>query len=366
MSYERGDLQTLPIAVQTRTGPDEEPLHYFLQRGDELERVSAGDYAAFNPLDFSGAAQVQLGPILPNPEWSPWQTVTDGIVSSPAPRRYIQFRVEMTEPGTALENLLIEYVQQPLAEELIAEISPLIVSAGQPTDFTLSVQVQIDQFRGDTGFRYLQVRTPAQVEAITAVRVDDREVLFTPEYGQDGFTIDIWKRITQAGTFIQIEFTASVLRDGTPFEVRALDIRAEKSGIESVYQTARPGDVDPLSAGGELRVRLDGERSRLIENLVARTATISPNGDGINDALEVSYDLLKLTDWAPVSFQIYDLHGGLVAQGKSRQRSGRFVRVWRGVCGRGQRVPPGFYVYQIQVEADGGTSRQFGTVRVVY
>ena len=71
MSYGEGDLQTLPIAVQTRTGPDEEPLHYFLQRGDELERVSAEDYAAFNPLDFSGAAQVQLGPILPNPEWSP-------------------------------------------------------------------------------------------------------------------------------------------------------------------------------------------------------------------------------------------------------------------------------------------------------
>ena len=366
MFYEEGDLQTLPIAVQTRTGPDEEPLHYFLQRGDELERVSARDYAAFNPLDFSGAAQVQLGPILPNPEWSPWQTVTDGIVSSPAPRRYIQFRVEMNEPGTALENLLVEYVQQPLAEELIAEVSPLVVSAGQPTDFTLSIQVQIDQFRGDTGFRYLQVRTPAQVEAITAVRVDDREVLFTPEYGQDGFTVDIWKRITQAGTFIQIEFTASVLRDGTPFEVRALDIRTEESGIESVYQTARPGDVDPLSAGGELRVRLDGERSRLIENLVARTATISPNDDGTNDALEVSYDLLKLTDWAPVSFQIYDLHGALVAQGRSRQRSGRFVRVWHGVDGSGQRVPPGLYIYQVEIEADGGTARQFGTVRVVY
>lgn len=366
MSYEEGDLQTLPIAVQTRTGPDEEPLHYFLQRGDELERVSAEDYAAFNPLDFSGAAQVQLGPILPNPEWSPWQTVTDGIVSSPAPRRYIQFRIEMTEPGTALENLLVEYVQQPLADELIAEVSPLVVSAGQPTDFTLSLQVQIDQGRGDTGFRYLQVRTPAQIEAITAVRVDDREVLFTPEYGQDGFTVDIWKRIAQAGTFIQIEFTASVFRDGTPFEVRALDIRAEESEIESVYQTARPGDVDPLSTGGELRVRLDGERSRLIENLVARTTTISPNDDGINDALEVSYDLLKLTDWAPVSFQIYDLQGALVAQGRSSQRSGRFVRVWRGVDGSGQRVPPGLYVYQVEIEADGGTARQSGAVRVVY
>ena len=133
-----------------------------------------------------------------------------------------------------------------------------------------------------------------------------------------------------------------------------------------MYQTARPGDVDPLSAGGELRVRLDGERSRLIENLVARTGTISPNGDGINDALEVSYDLLKLTDWAPVSFQIYDLQGALVAQGSSRQRSGRFVRVWRGADGSGQRVPPGLYIYQVEIEADGGTARQSSAVRVVY
>ena len=77
-------------------------------------------------------------------------------------------------------------------------------------------------------------------------------------------------------------------------------------------------------------------------------------------------DLLKLTDWAPVSFQIYDLQGALVAEGSISQRSGRFVRVWRGVDGSGQRVPTGLYIYQVEIEADEGTARQSGAVRVVY
>ncbi len=366
MSYEGGDLQTLPIVVQTRTGPDDEPLHYFLQRGDELERVSAEEYAAFNPLDFSGAAEVNQGPIQPNPAWSPWQTVTDGLVPSPAPRRYIQFRVEMTEPGTAIENFLIEYVQQPLADELVAEVSPLVVAAGALTEFTLSLQVQLNHGRGDTGFRYLQVRTPAAIDRVLAVRVDDRDAVFTPQYDERGFTIDIWERIAQSGTFVQIDFAATVLRDGTTFEVRALDERAEDGRVESVYQTARAGDVDPLSVGGELSVRLRDERSPLIKNLAARSTTITPNGDGINDALEVSYDLLKLTENAAVFFQIFDMSGALVAQGRSLEHSGRFVRVWRGEDGSGRRVLPGIYLYQVEVEADVGTTRRLGSVRVTY
>jgi hypothetical protein len=56
----------------------------------------------------------------------------------------------------------------------------------------------------------------------------------------------------------------------------------------------------------------------------------------------------------------------LVAQGRSIERSGRFVRVWRGVDGLGQRVQPGLYLYQIEVEADVGTRRRMGVVSVVY
>jgi hypothetical protein len=97
-----------------------------------------------------------------------------------------------------------------------------------------------------------------------------------------------------------------------------------------------------------------------------RTATFSPNGDGINDALEVSYNLLKLTRPSPVFFQIFDLSGSLIAQGRSAELNGRFVRLWRGLDASGNRVEPGLYLYQIKVEADAKTVSRQGIVNVVY
>ena len=365
--YDGGEVDQLPITIQTRTGPDEEPLHYFLQRGDELERVSRLQYINFTALDFAGAARVERGPIRPNPEWSRWQTVVDGQVLSPAPRRFLQFRLLMPAPATAVRALFFEYVAEPLADELAAEISPLLVEPGEETRFTLSMEVQLDPGRGDTGFRYVEVRTPAAIGRVEQVLVDDREAVFTPTYqaGQ-GFTVDIWRRIVQSGSFVQVVFTAAILRDGTPFQVRALDLRPGEKGVEQVYQTARPEDVDPLSVGGELVVRLLRPDAPLVDGLQVETAAISPNGDGVNDVFEISYNLLKLTRPAPVFFQIFDLSGRLVLEGDSQDAAGRFARIWAGDDGGGVPVPPGHYIYRIKVEAEAGTANRAGLVNVVY
>jgi len=157
-----------------------------------------------------------------------------------------------------------------------------------------------------------------------------------------------------------------VLSDGSVFEVRAQDLRpTQDGGLESVYQTARPGDVDPLSLGGELVVRLLRSEAGLVAALVPRTAVFTPNGDGVNDVFEISYDLLKLTRQVPVRFEIYDLSGQRIAGGVSAAQHGHFVRIWTGRDTSGQPAAPGLYIYRVSVRADAGSVSRSGLVHLV-
>ena len=358
-----------PLTIQTRTGSDPEPEHYFIRIGDELEQVSKEKYeeAAVPQFEF-GTIEVEQGPILPNPEWSSWQTVVDGLVLSPSPRRYLQFRIFLSEPGTVLKRLLFEYVSRPLLEDLGAEISPLVAEAGEETSFTLSMEVHVDQARGDTGFRYIQVLTPAAIQGVDHVLVDDQEALYTATYqAGEGFTINLWRRMLQDGSFVQLVFRGTVFRDATPFQVRALDRRTEEGQVEEVYQIAREEDVDPISLGGSLVVRLAAGEHALIKALDPRVRVFTPNGDGINDVFEVSYTLLKLTRPAAVFFEVFDLQGRRLRRGfAGADASGRFVRVWDGRDDQGARVAPGVYLYRVRVEGDAGTASRQGVLSVVY
>ena len=367
------DARLSSIAVQTRTGPDYEPVFYFLKRGDELEQVPRQTYLS---VDQSGTGmagfdiEVEQGPVLPNPAWSQWQTVTEGQVMSPGPQRYMQFRIALSEPGISVESLSFEYVDRPLVDDLAAEISPLVVAAGEEVEFTLSLEVHVDAGRGDTGFRYLQVLTPAVIHSIERVLVDDEEVVFTPFIREGGgFAVDIWQRVVQEGSFVQLVFRATVLRDGTAFLVRSLDRRMEEEKVEEVYQTAREADVDPLSVGGQLVVRLIEAEGRLVDQVRPRVRVFSPNGDGVHDLFEVQFNILKLTEPAPVRFELFDM-GGRQVRGKKGEgvwaRNGRFVRLWDGRDDEGELVEPGVYIYRIQVDGDVGSSGFQGVVGVVY
>lgn len=365
-----GDLGRLPVTVQTRTGPDEEPLLYYIKRGDELERVSKADYdnVALRRYTTIGIVEEEQGPILPNPQWSPWQTVSDGLVLSPGPQRYLQFRLLFSEPGLALRDLVFEYVRRPLATALEGEISPLEVDPGVPTQFTLSLEMQFDQGRRDTGVRYLQILTPAVVSQVERVLVDDEEVVFSAAYQPgEGFTVDLWQRVVQAGSFVQVVFRAALFRDGTPFLVRAVDLRPEEGGLETVYQTVREGDVDPFSVGGQLVVRFRSPSDQLVRALAPGKALITPNGDGVNDFFSLAYGLFMLIQPAPVTLSIFDLQGHLVRRDPlGADLSGSYTRLWDGTDRQGQRVPPGIYLYQIEVRADTGPHRWQGAIEVAY
>lgn len=363
------DVTDLPLRVQTRTGPDEEPLHYFALIGDETERVSAEEYRniGLQRPEF-GSIVVEQGPVLPNPEWSAWQTVSDGRVLSPGPRRYMQFRLGTAEAGTRVRRLTFEYISQPIVDELVAEINPLAVEPGVETVFTLSVEVRLDPGRGDTGLRFLEVQTPAAVSGVDSVWVDDRPAVFgvRPLEG-GGFVVDLWRRVLQEGSFVQVRFRARVFRDGTLFALRALDLRPEAGGLEAVYQSAREGDVDPLLLGGQLAVRLSGGRRPVVDLVRPLAGVFTPNGDGINDVFEVEFNLLKLVRSVPVRLEVFDLAGRRVfADQVDPVGSGAFVRVWDGRADGGALVPAGAYLYRVRATTDGGERSVAGAVRVVY
>ena len=364
--YEGGSIENAPATVQTRTGSDRDPEHYFrldLQAEDGLLRVSREDYQAL--------PDEEKGPIKPNPLWSSWQTVSGGLMRSPGLRRFLQFRVRMASPGAVLRRLVFEFARPPVVSSLLAEISPGVVQPGVETRFTLSMEVRLRPDRGRdpqaTGFRFLQVRTDAQVTEIERILVDDEEISFSATYEPSaGFDIDLWRHIEQTGTFVQIVFRGTVFRDYTRFEVRALDRRDADGQLEEAYQVADERDVDPSLEGTNLVVRFADGNVPLVAQLQG-TRLFTPNGDRINDAFALSYALLKLVAEAAVTLEMYDLAGRRVRRAYEGMGSnGSYAVEWDGTDDQGLLVPPGLYLYELRVQADEDSERRWGSVGVAY
>ena len=357
-------LEELPIVVQTRTGPDEEPLLYFVTQGPSEVRVNRAVWE--NADDFPGIAQ---GPVRPNPDWSGWETVEGGVVRSPSPNSFLQCRLKILQPGVKLGGLVFEYSSPPAAGQLRAEINPGVAEAGVETPFVASVQTRRLEGRSDTGFRFVEVLTPAWVAAIDSVKVDDAHVLHTVRVEPgSGFEVNFWRRVVKDGSFVQVFFRGEVFVDGTRFEIRTVERRRMAgAAVDTVIQYAREGDVDLATPGAGLTVRLLTPNAPLVADVVPARPVLTPNGDGANDHFQVAYSLLKLTRPAPVLFEIRNLGGQLVRRGYAGEDlNGRFARVWDGYDDWGALVEPGIYLYAIEVKADGGSVRRSGTVNVAY
>jgi len=365
--FEGGDLALADVVVQTRTGSDPNPVLFFLLRGTELVQISRLDYATALPG--------LKGPIVPNPEWSQWQTVSDGIIRSPGLRPYIQFKLAFSVPNSRLRRLAFEYSFPPLVSSLVAEIAPVIATPGVETEFTLSMVARLTTVTTrhrprDSGFRLIQINTAAAIDEVVRVLVDDEEVNATVTSRPGGLDVTLWRRVVQTGTFIQIVFRGKVFQDRTRFEVRVVDHRLTEGLDEEAAQFADAGDADETTLEQSLVVALasDGNGLPLIVDVEPRNgAVFTPNGDGINDIFVLGYTLLKLTAPAPVILEIYGLDGRLRRRAfEAASANGVFTASWDGRQNTGVMAPPGTYLYELRVESDQATERVHGFVGVAY
>ena len=104
---------------------------------------------------------------------------------------------------------------------------------------------------------------------------------------------------------------------------------------------------------------------------VAMLQVFTPNGDGVNDELQISFALLKVLEERPLEVTFYDLSGRLMGQGQSTAgtlsgKVGEQAFTWDGRSLAGQVVPPGIYLCRIKVAADDQDSQFMRLVHVAY
>jgi hypothetical protein len=379
-----------------------------LDQRNELA-LSQADYEKLKPGE-RGAIKDDLD------NWSPWsppypaagrataEQVAAGEggapILSPGPRRYLQFKLEYSSEdlfsARGVGGLSLDYYSPALAEEIAAEIAPRQAPLGEDTQFSL---VLAPHFRPgvDQGFGAVEISTPVRVIAVQQVEVERADgtraqadftgaALEGAPVRRGDFAVErvedhrFQLRFPPLGpsqlregelALVRVDFTCAVLRPGTAFAVRALP-----AGEDGLPQEAIGANLLALrggEAGGRL-VRNPGNLvvqtpsgGALIINAAAAPRVFTPNGDQINDAVRLGYDVTSLTSGAAVAVRVFDLAGGLVRQVYAgSDRNGRYARTWDGTDDQGRIAPPGIYIFRITVDADAGHEELSGTVAVVY
>ena len=364
------------VYIQTRTGRDPDPEVYWRKtgKGDEIVNTMEDGTPITRRDYYKVIDKLVQGPITYDLEnWSFWSAPyefhmgEEGVpIVSPGPRRYFQTKVDFLSTltdGGGLDYIELEASHPPAAQQIVAEIWPEMAVPAEATTFTYALRPTI--VGDDTGFDSVEILTPVRIEGVRSIRVEDAEVDLTeyvPEISEHRFDVHFPKlRIEDSRKLVEIEFDCVVLRYGTEFVGRVYD-----SATEEVHQLVDSGDATIKSESNQLSVRTSLEEPLLASAEVGPNP-FTPNGDGINDVVEITYYLLKLTGETPVQVEVYDLSGNRIRGiHDARAVSGRYTHVWDGMNDAGSLVSPGIYVYRIFVDADEGRDEEAGTIAVVY
>jgi hypothetical protein len=357
--------------------------------------------------------------------WSSAQTADNGeLVNAPSGRPFIQVEVaflsQAPDAATIIRNMRIEYSAPQITDQVLGEIAPAVgVIAGRDTSFVLALKASLGA--DNNGFNRLQVFTPARADAIEGMEVDlgDGEILSLTSAGEgagevgagqfrklhvvddqfvvgfptirpadDGQVRDAQVKIRFRSRVIDFRtnFSASVFLDTLASDVERnftssgiLGIAGSESSVPDTLafflpQRVEGSDIvdfvetDQLTDRNSLAVTAD--ISQQSENLVStfkiEPNPFTPNGDGINDEMTVTFDVQRLLTPKPVRLEVFDLNGQRLHLIERALSSGGYSQRWDGRDGGGQLVPPGLYILRISTEADDAGAARTRLVSVAY
>jgi len=361
------------VWIQTRSGMDSEPTVFwrYTGRGDETSRFDTRGREITRSAYKRLAFQERAGMTYDTENWTFWSApyeFADSLgtaILSEGPRRFFQLKVDfLSTPsdGGGVDFLEFSASVPPPVQQVLAEISPQEARPGETTHFTYAIRASIGE--DHTGFDRLEVSTPTRVGEIDSLRIDGVDVAFTVESIEDDhFVVGFPKMDSgKSGALLEVVFDTIVLRYGTSFSGKVFD----SSRPHEARQVVVAGDAADELVSNDLAVitSLEGD---LLHHIQVSPNPFTPNGDGLNDEVSISYDLFNLVGYAPLRVEICDLAGNLVQVAHEDElTSGRYTHVWDGKTQDGEVAPPGFYIYRIIVDADKGLEAKAGILSVAY
>ena len=365
------------VSIEVRTGRDDDPsvYHEFIVTGQEkvvsrdryfdtlrprwVKRCTTCEYVVR-----TGRPGIRGEVTYDSDNWTFWSTP---FTESGQPLRlrsgsFIQFKVNFESTAFAdyvrVDSLWVE--QAPLlAREVFGEVARLDqpqpikgyaeVELGAMTDFVYELAAVFTS-AGQTGFDALRIRTGSRARfkslELGGAAVEPQQVV----EDEEGLMVVLPERMTRANNRpMRLVFGTEVFDLATSFEGEVVDLQEE-----TLPQPIIAGDVSEDISTNSLRVlSSEAKAPELVQDLRFSTPVMTPNGDGINDELAVSYSLYGLPEQVTVALSVYALDGRRVAElVVGAQRSGAQTVRWDGRDENGQLLAPGVYLVAVAVQSE--------------
>ena len=142
-----------------------------------------------------------------------------------------------------------------------------------------------------------------------------------------------------------------------------------------VFHSDHPHEVRQKIVSGDANQDVESDQLTVttsLSNTLLHAPKVSPNpftpnADGINDVVNISYKLLRVISAVPVSVEFFDLSGRLIkALYSGADPLGEYEHTWDGRDDFGNLVSPGIYLFRIQADMQSGREINAGTLSVAY
>jgi len=163
--------------------------------------------------------------------------------------------------------------------------------------------------------------------------------------------------VLSEGEMVELRFRSRIFLNGTTFTTQVTN-----SAIPNAWQQVDPGDAMERidGVGTSVFTPID---NRILHSLEITSNPFTPNGDGINDRLQLVLSVLKIDVARQIQARFFTLAGVEVSRVNTTGVGGQQVLEWDGLDAAGTRVPPGLYLCHIWVDTDSGAQNEL--VRVV-